>query len=110
MFKRCKTTAHLVFLLGHFLLGVRIPNVLSSFYQYQHERGRTCDCIFKPLKVVTSEKIGGSGVTSTLGTWYGGVVMGAQKNSRRYKKFANTILFCFTNGKINNYSYKMAAQ
>ena len=28
------------------------------------------------LKVVTSEKIGGSGVTSTLGTWYGGVVMG----------------------------------
>jgi hypothetical protein len=27
-------------------------------------------------KVVTSEKIGGSGVTSTLGTWYGGVVMG----------------------------------
>jgi hypothetical protein len=30
----------------------------------------------KLLKVVTSEKIGGSGVTSTLGTWYGGVVMG----------------------------------
>jgi hypothetical protein len=28
------------------------------------------------LKVVTSEKIGGSGVTSTQGTWYGGVVMG----------------------------------
>jgi hypothetical protein len=28
------------------------------------------------LKVVTSEKIGGSGVSSTLGTWYGGVVMG----------------------------------
>ncbi len=28
------------------------------------------------LKVVTSEKIGGSGVTSTLDTWYGGVVMG----------------------------------
>jgi hypothetical protein len=28
------------------------------------------------LKVVTNEKIGGSGVTSTLGTWYGGVVMG----------------------------------
>ncbi len=28
------------------------------------------------LKVVTSEKIGGSGVTSTPGTWYGGVVMG----------------------------------
>jgi hypothetical protein len=28
------------------------------------------------LKVVNSEKIGGSGVTSTQGTWYGGVVMG----------------------------------
>jgi len=28
------------------------------------------------LKVVSSEKIGGSGVTSSLGTWYGGVVMG----------------------------------
>jgi hypothetical protein len=28
------------------------------------------------LKLVTSEKIGGSGVISTLGTWYGGVVMG----------------------------------
>jgi hypothetical protein len=28
------------------------------------------------LKVVTSEKIGGSGVLSTLGTWYEGVVMG----------------------------------
>jgi hypothetical protein len=28
------------------------------------------------LTVVTSEKIGGFGVTSTLGTWYGGVVMG----------------------------------
>jgi hypothetical protein len=29
-----------------------------------------------PLKVVTSEKIGWSGIASTLGTWYGGVVMG----------------------------------
>jgi hypothetical protein len=28
------------------------------------------------LKVVTSEKTGGSGVILTLGTWYGGVVMG----------------------------------
>ncbi len=28
------------------------------------------------LKVVTSEKVGGSGVTSTLGTLWGGVVMG----------------------------------
>jgi hypothetical protein len=31
---------------------------------------------FRSLKVVTSEKIGGSGVISTLGTWYGSVVMG----------------------------------
>jgi hypothetical protein len=31
---------------------------------------------FVLLKAVTSEKIGGSGVISTLGTWYGGVVMG----------------------------------
>ncbi len=28
------------------------------------------------LKVVTSEKIGWSGVISSQGTWYGGVVMG----------------------------------
>jgi hypothetical protein len=28
------------------------------------------------LKVVSSEKVGGSGVTSSLGTWYGGVVRG----------------------------------
>ncbi len=28
------------------------------------------------LKVVSSEKVGGSGATSTLGTWYGDVVMG----------------------------------
>jgi hypothetical protein len=28
------------------------------------------------IKIVTSEKIGGSGVISTLGTWYGAVVMG----------------------------------
>jgi hypothetical protein len=34
------------------------------------------DFILNTLKVVTSEKIGGSGVMSTLGTWYGGVVMG----------------------------------
>jgi hypothetical protein len=32
--------------------------------------------LIKILKVVTSEKIGGSGVISTLSTWYGGVVMG----------------------------------
>jgi hypothetical protein len=28
------------------------------------------------LKVVSSEKVGRSGVTSTIGTWYGDVVMG----------------------------------
>ncbi len=28
------------------------------------------------LMVVSSEKVGGSGVTSALGTWYGGAVMG----------------------------------
>ncbi len=33
------------------------------------------DYISESLKVVTSEKIGGSVVISTLGTWYGGVVM-----------------------------------
>jgi hypothetical protein len=32
----------------------------------------TCD----QLKVVSSEKVGGSGVTSAQGTWYRGVVMG----------------------------------
>jgi hypothetical protein len=31
---------------------------------------------FPHLKVVSSEKVGGSGVTSALGTWYGGLVMG----------------------------------
>ncbi len=43
---------------------------LSMFSKYLN----SCDP--DPLKVVTSEKIGGSKVTSTLGTWYGGVVMG----------------------------------
>ncbi len=32
--------------------------------------------LFSSLKVVSSEKVGGSGVTSTLGSWYRGVVMG----------------------------------
>ena len=31
---------------------------------------------FVYLKVMSKEKVGGSGVTSALGTWYGGVVMG----------------------------------
>jgi hypothetical protein len=48
----------------------------------------------KLLKVVTSEKIGGSGVTSTLGTWYGGVVMG--------------ILFSFNEAAILNRDFNSA--
>jgi hypothetical protein len=39
-----------------------------------HSARRECKLLY--LKVVTSEKIGGSEVTSTQGTWYGGVVMG----------------------------------
>ncbi len=42
------------------------------FLEYKAAGEKTIIC----LKVVTSEKIGGSGVTSTQGTWYGGVVMG----------------------------------
>jgi hypothetical protein len=50
------------------------------------ERGVDHKTLFSPrknapsliylLKVVSSEQVGGSGVTSTLGTWYGDVVMG----------------------------------
>ncbi len=37
-------------------------------------------------------------------------IVGAARNSQHLLLFAeNTILFCFTSGKINNYSYKMAA-
>jgi hypothetical protein len=37
-------------------------------------------------------------------------IVGATRNSQHLLLFAaNTILFCFTSGKINNYSYKMAA-
>jgi hypothetical protein len=50
MFKRFKTASHLVFLLGHFLHGVKISNVLSFFYQYRHELGGTLDGTFKPLR------------------------------------------------------------
>ncbi len=42
-------------------------SVQSSYHVYEFSLG---------LKVVSSEKVGGSGVTSALGTWYGGVVMG----------------------------------
>jgi len=37
-------------------------------------------------------------------------IVGATRNSQHLLLFAaNTILLCFTSGKINNYSYKMAA-
>ena len=37
-------------------------------------------------------------------------IVGATRNLQHLLLFvANTILFCFTSGKINNYSYKMAA-
>ena len=87
---------------------------------------------------MTSEKIGGSGVISTLGTWYGGVVMGVllsfSEAAILYRNFnsapsqqqniivgatchsqhllllaANTIIFCFCNGAQLKCLYKMAA-
>ena len=39
------------------------------------------------LKVVTSEKIGGSGVISTLGTWYGGVLLPFNEAAILYRDF-----------------------
>jgi len=53
----------------------RLSSVSLSlvFLEEKRTRAATFDI---HLKVVTNEKIGGSGVTSTLGTWYGGVVMG----------------------------------
>jgi hypothetical protein len=37
-------------------------------------------------------------------------IVGATRNSQHVLLFAaNTIIFCFTSGKINNYLYKMAA-
>ncbi len=47
---------------------------VKKCYQQRYFNLPNLDLIF--LKVVTSEKIGGSKVISTLGTWYGGVVMG----------------------------------
>jgi hypothetical protein len=49
-----------------------------SFLSLEHyDRVPQCPKFFPfILKVVTSEKIGGSRVISTLSTWYGGVVMG----------------------------------
>jgi hypothetical protein len=58
------------------------------------------------LKVVTSEKIGGSGVISTLGTWYGGVVMGVLLPFNLYRHFnsaplqkQNIIVFAANNSR-----------
>jgi hypothetical protein len=50
--------------------------VQCVFYIYLICFERKCKSNLYSLKVVTSEKIGGSGEISTLGTWYGGVVMG----------------------------------
>jgi hypothetical protein len=47
-----------------------------SPFQFGTENKRRTLLGMHGLKVVTSEKIGGSGVISTLGTCYGGVVMG----------------------------------
>ncbi len=49
---------------------------LGKFSNFSYAPSAKIIIHFLWLKVVTSEKIGGSGVTSTLGTWYGGVVMG----------------------------------
>jgi hypothetical protein len=56
-----------------------VHNLHCEFSPHRHWRRELRCALAKlfaphPLKVVTSEKIGGSGVTSTLGTWYGGVV------------------------------------
>jgi hypothetical protein len=46
-------------------------------YTIVKERQRPLmQCRWVVQRVVSSEKVGGSRVTSTLGTWYGGVVMG----------------------------------
>jgi hypothetical protein len=55
----------------HIHCTVQYPDLMPY---WRHSKTRTTKRI--DLKVVTSEKIGGSGVTSTLGTWYGAVVMG----------------------------------
>jgi hypothetical protein len=60
----------------------------TAVFFKSREKKNDIYCIFvfsgplnSALKVVTSEKIGGSGGTSTLGTWYGGVVMGVLLSS-----------------------------
>ncbi len=55
-----------------FYTGVKLgTNIAAIQKAKEYEKGKSAE-----LKVVTSEKIGRSGVTSTLGTWSGGVVMG----------------------------------
>ncbi len=61
----------------------KIKNLKRLIFQWYHSHADPIwpDSTFKYgprilLKVVSSEKVCGSGVTSTLGTWYGGVVMG----------------------------------
>ncbi len=44
--------------------------------------------------VVSSKKVGGSGVTSTVGTWYGDVVMGALLSQKQ-----NIIVFAANNSR-----------
>jgi hypothetical protein len=53
--------------------------VVRGYYDVQpiHRNTSTLNKLLRVLlKVVTSEKIGWSGVALPLGTWYGGVVMG----------------------------------
>ncbi len=42
---------------------------------------------YSPIKVVSSEKVGGSGVTSTLGTWYVGVLLSFNEAAILYRDF-----------------------
>ncbi len=53
---------------------MRVPEVLI-FYSSLTTGMQKSIPDFLELKVVTDEKIGGSGVISTLGTWCGGMVM-----------------------------------
>jgi hypothetical protein len=54
------------------------------------------------LKVVTSEKIGGSAEISTLGTWYGGVVMGVLLPFNEA-----AILYCIDISTVRRYKSKI---
>ena len=54
----------------------QIPEILGIFQEKCAKAAVSLRLCFLRLKVVTSEKIGGSGAISTIGPWYGGVVMG----------------------------------